>query len=61
VKILDLFCGAGGSAMGMKRAFAEYRKAMGIDWMKRGELSQAVPPAYSFFIMKQFLASWGRR
>ena len=26
------------------------RKAMGINWMNRGELSQAIPPAYSKFI-----------
>jgi DNA (cytosine-5)-methyltransferase 1 len=33
---------------------AEYRKAMGIDWMNRDELSQAVPPAYSEYIGRQF-------
>ena len=26
------------------------REAMGIDWMNRGELAQAVPPAYAKFI-----------
>ncbi len=31
------------------------RKAMGIDWMTREELSQAIPPAYSEFIAKQFI------
>jgi len=31
----------------------EWRKAMGIDWMTRKELSQAIPPAYTFFIGKQ--------
>jgi DNA (cytosine-5)-methyltransferase 1 len=29
------------------------QKAMGIDWMTRKELSQAIPPAYSEFIAKQ--------
>ncbi len=32
------------------------RDAMGIDWMARDELSQAIPPAYTEFIGKQLLA-----
>lgn len=32
------------------------REAMGIDWMNRGELAQAVPPAYSQYIAEQFEA-----
>lgn len=36
---------------------AEKRKEMGIDWMNRGELSQAIPPAYSRYIAEQFLKS----
>jgi DNA (cytosine-5)-methyltransferase 1 len=31
------------------------RKAMGIDWMSREELSQAVPPAYAKYLAKQCL------
>lgn len=34
---------------------AEMREAMGIDWMVRGELSQAIPPAYTKFIGKQLI------
>lgn len=29
------------------------RKAMGIDWMRLGDLSQAIPPAYTEFLGKQ--------
>lgn len=32
------------------------RIAMGIDWMNRDELAQAIPPAYSEFIGRAFLA-----
>lgn len=37
------------------RSLAEAREAMGIDWMSRRELSQAVPPAYTEFIGAQLL------
>lgn len=34
---------------------AEGQAAMGIDWMRRYELSQAIPPAYTEFIGKQLI------
>lgn len=30
-------------------------QAMGIDWMRRDELTQAIPPAYTYFIGQQLL------
>lgn len=36
---------------------AEARKAMGIDWMVRGELREAIPPAYSYYLAEEFIDS----
>lgn len=35
---------------------ADWRESMGIDWMSRDELAQAIPPAYTEFIGRQLLA-----
>lgn len=40
---------------GKCHSIEENREAMGIDWMSRGELSQAIPPAYSEFLGRQLI------
>jgi hypothetical protein len=40
---------------------SDWQLAMGIDWMTRQELTQAIPPAYSLFIARQVLWLMGAR
>ena len=47
-------------ARGVTQLVDDCRRAMGIAWMTRAELSQAVPPAYSEFIGKAALRAMGR-
>jgi DNA (cytosine-5)-methyltransferase 1 len=58
----DWYTVFGGGAAKLKRDnrrranAAEAKAAMGIDWMARDELSQAIPPAYTEFVGKQLMA-----
>lgn len=52
--------GRGGNSR-KPRNLAEARAAMGIDWMNRNELSQAIPPAYTQFIGEQLIAHISER
>jgi len=42
--------------LGFNPTIQHYRAAMGIDWMNRGELSQAIPPTYTEHIGRQLIA-----
>lgn len=48
-----------GGSCNKPRNLEEARRAIGIDWMNRYEISQAIPPAYSQFIAQQALAVLG--
>lgn len=44
---------------GVRNSIAREREAMGIDWMPKKSLSQAIPPAYSEFIGRAALRYLG--
>jgi DNA (cytosine-5)-methyltransferase 1 len=41
--------------LGYNPTIHDYRAAMGINWMNRNELSEAIPPAYTAFIGRQLI------
>lgn len=47
---------SGGGVSRKPHNIAHAQRVMGIDWMTRREISQAIPPAYTEFIGKQLIA-----
>jgi len=47
--------GSGSCGRGGKQPVQDWRLAMMIDWMRRDELAQAIPPAYTEFIGRQLI------
>ena len=57
MRILDLFCGAGGASMGYSRAFPD-ADIVGVDLVAQPNypfafVQQAIPPAYTEWIGRQ--------
>jgi DNA (cytosine-5)-methyltransferase 1 len=48
---------SGGGRSRKPAGVSQARAAMGIDWMSRRELAQAIPPAYTEWIGRQLIAS----
>ena len=48
--------GAGGMWKYRKATASEARQLLGISWMNRDEMREAIPPAYSEYIGRQYLA-----
>ena len=48
-------CPPKGSGTGHAKGWRLAAKAMGIDWMKRAELTQAIPPVYTAWVGQQLM------
>ncbi|MHA1249791.1 MAG: DNA cytosine methyltransferase [Candidatus Helarchaeota archaeon] len=46
---------AGGGGNSKSYKFEDWKKAMGISWMNKKELIEAIPPAYSEYIFSKFI------
>lgn len=52
--------GCYGNGRGKGDNVALWKKAMGIDWMTRKELAQAIPPVYSEYLCRQIVPAMRR-
>lgn len=56
-RIIGVYGHGDGGGRGWKGSFKDRQAVMGIDWMKRDELAQAIPPAYAEWIGSQLMAA----
>jgi DNA (cytosine-5)-methyltransferase 1 len=53
--IIEVYGGGDGTHIRGRRQIDITAIAMGIDWMNTGELAQAIPPAYTFYLGRQLM------
>lgn len=58
-RIIGVYGHGDGGGRGWKGSFVNRKAVMGIDWMTRAELSQAIPPAYTEWIGQQLMEHIG--
>lgn len=56
-KTIGVYGHGDGGGRGWKGSFQDRKNVMQIQWMNRDELAQAIPPAYTEYIGRQFLNS----
>lgn len=55
-RVIGVYGHGDGGGRGWKGSFTDRKAVMGIDWMNRRELAQAIPPAYTEHIGRQLIA-----
>jgi DNA (cytosine-5)-methyltransferase 1 len=60
-RVIGVYGHGDGGGRGWKGTYADRKAVMGIDWMTRDELAQAIPPAYTHHIGAQLLDALATR